>query len=138
MTRVKGYTFRGSNSFLFSFLKLWLTVEERICSLRGKFFSLKSRPQMRKVSLSREAHGKPQKLCPFIKNCGKTWRSTHAHIYAVPKYTIIKLARSPASRLAGDFLVSCQPAVTSTKVSCQPAGRRPKSLLPASYWNTNK
>ena len=34
---------------------------------------------------------------------------------------------SPASRLAGDFLVSCQPA-----------GRRPKSLLPAGYWNTDK
>ena len=33
---------------------------------------------------------------------------------------------SPASRLAGDFLVSCQPA-----------GRRPKSLLPAGYWNTD-
>ena len=48
------------------------------------------------------------------------------------------LARSPASRLAADFLVSCQPAVTSAKVSCQPAGSRPKSLLPASYWNTNK
>ena len=48
------------------------------------------------------------------------------------------LAKSPGSRLVGDFLVSCQPAVTSTKVSCQPAGRRPKSLLPASYQNTNK
>ena len=23
-------------------------------------------------------------------------------------------------------------------VSCQPAGRRPKSLFPANYWNTNK
>ena len=39
-------------------------------------------------------------------------------------------ARSSASWLAGEFLVSCQPAVTSAEVSCQPAGRRPKSLLP--------
>ena len=46
--------------------------------------------------------------------------------------SFIGMARSPASRLAGDFLVSCQPAVTSTKVSYQPAGRRPESLLPAS------
>ena len=46
---------------------------------------------------------------------------------------IKKMARSPASRLADDFLVSYQPAVTSAKVSCQPAGRRPESLLPASY-----
>ena len=34
--------------------------------------------------------------------------------------------------------VSCQRAVTSAKVFCQLAGRRPRSLLPASYWNTNK
>ena len=46
---------------------------------------------------------------------------------------IILLARSPASRLAGDFLVSYQPAVINAKVSYQPAGRRPESLLPASY-----
>ena len=34
---------------------------------------------------------------------------------------------SPASRLAGDFLVSCQPA-----------GRRPKCPLPADYWHIDK
>ena len=41
------------------------------------------------------------------------------------KYIILEV--SPASRLVGDFLVSYQPA-----------GRRPKSLLPAGYWNTDK
>ena len=34
---------------------------------------------------------------------------------------ILTLEVSPASRLAGDFLVSCQPAGRRPKVSCQPA-----------------
>ena len=50
-----------------------------------------------------------------------------ATVFHKMKYIVNKKEVSAASRLAGHFLVCCQPA-----------GSRPKSLLPAGYWNSDK
>ena len=41
--------------------------------------------------------------------------------------------RSPASRLAGDFSASASRLAGDQKVSCQPAGRRPRLYLNSSF-----
>ena len=75
---VHGYTFRGSNSVIFSFgslLKRGLLLKERICSKRSKFFPLSVHPifHFERAMSVKEENRKSWKLFPLIKMGDKYW-----------------------------------------------------------------
>ena len=74
---MNGYTFKGSNCYIFIFASLLNTgqlLKERICSPRSKFFPLRVDHILEglgRASSSREAEKKSQKLFPFVEMAEK-------------------------------------------------------------------
>ena len=74
--KVNGYTLKGRNSAIFSFISHLIRdqlLKIRICSYRSKFILLRKDPILRRLRLPAKQTGS-HKNCFPMKNSGKRWK----------------------------------------------------------------